>query len=155
KRRRAQTRRPSLSPRMSEIDVHGSDCCFLTITLRKENAAHNITPRTPHKNQRVRYPHTSYTQVPPIGASTNAMENAAVKSPMYCPRLSTELRWATKPSSKGVVNISPSVHTNTVTPIGPSEEVSGSRANPAHNKNAPRPITCRVSKRSTACMIGI
>src|SRR6266545_3169662 len=77
------------------IDTHVSECCFLTITLRQEKATHNITPRTPHKNQRVRYPHTSYTQVPPRGASTNARENAALKSPMYCPRLSTELRLAT------------------------------------------------------------
>src|SRR2546422_10356949 len=114
---------------MKETDVHVSECCFLTRTLRQEKATHNITPRTPHKNQRVRYPHTSYTQVPPRGASTNARENAALKSPMYCPRLSTELRLATKPSSKGVVNISPNVHTNTVTPISPSEEVSGSRLN--------------------------
>src|SRR5438034_5334951 len=90
--------------------------CFLTLILRKEKARHHTTPRAPHKNHRVRYPHTSYTQVPPRGASTKARENAALKSPMYCPRLSAELRRATKPSSRGVVNISPNVHTNTVTP---------------------------------------
>jgi hypothetical protein len=69
---------------------------------------------------------------------------------MYCPWRAPRLRVATNPSSSGVVNISPSVHTNTVTPMSGGDEVRERSANPIQRRKDPTPTTRRASNRSTA-----